>query len=125
MTTSSPPGLGHHREAWADSAGVDLDAVLENLRERNRTFHDIDSTTIRRAGGIPIYSWRSRPGDARIIALSKLGFSADSSVAAVFWYNLCGQYCGGMIISFYTRRAGRWKPWHSIIYSQNRPPARR
>jgi hypothetical protein len=117
QTLILPPGFGHYHRSWADSAHVDLDALLNKLRQLSSTAHGIDADNIRRAGATPVNAFWGKSEARTYVYVSPVAVTSDSTVAAVYWECFTSRH-GQRTISFYRRSsADRWRPWHFIVYS--------
>jgi len=107
---------------WADSAARShVESALADMRTRSQEHWLLEDSVIRQLGARSV---SRSPGSASfkgpegptLLSLSAVGFSADSTVAAVYWQYHCGGRCGGATVSLFTRsRGAAWRPWRSQV----------
>ena len=101
---------------WAHSARAQVEGALRDLRTHAAQRLRWDSSLVRGTAG-SLASARPSQAELRVrtfFTISPLGFSADSTVAAVYWTYNCGLLCAGGVLSLYRREPGHsWEHWHS------------
>jgi len=109
------------RAPWADSAvRAKVEHALADIHSRGQERWRL-ADSVERALGVRVVKSSPRqasftgPAGPTLLSLSAVGFSEDSTFAAVYWQYECGVRCAGATISVYTRSPGAgWRLWRQL-----------